>query len=703
MRTYSFSAATPVWLGDPTVQNALQGFYADVNKPTSPVTLALTASTFYRLFVNGSFLHAGPARCAKGFFRVDEIDLTPYLTQEKNRIAIEVTGYNCNSFAYLRQPSFFQGELRQNGTVIAATGSKEQPFFGIELTHRVQKTPRYSYQRPYTEVYLVTPHTDDWRTDLTVTGVLPATVVGGTWMQRGLPLHTFPRYTACWYAQGCADDLPGKSGNFSQRYIDPEETNLDLFSVSELETKLQNEVNDFTFTLTEETPKTLPWILPAGSYADGTLGKIKTGFFTLRVTVSAPTELYLFFSEKKDRTGAVNPTRTGECIDAVKWTLTEAGDYTLRTAEPYGAQVVRLIAKDASVTVKDFALEAYEYPATVSEPKIPVTPKLQKIYQAAKESFIQNAADIFMDCPTRERAGWLCDSFFEGRVEWMLNRDLCVEQNFIENFGLPKTFEDLPHGMLPMCYPADIMSGEYIPQWSIWFFLEVQDYARRGGDQELVASLRQRYEDLYAFFCQYENELGLLESLPSWNFVEWSFANQLTQDVNYPTNMLYTAFLRAGAELYGKTELTEKAQKIAQTVREHSFDGSYFRDRDLRKDGVLTPTPDCTETCQYYAFFFEIATPETYPELWQKLITVFGPDRDAEKIEPQIHRSNAFIGNYLRLDVLRRYGLKEKMLSEIEGYFYAMATETGTLWEHMSDGASCDHGFASYVIYLMCE
>jgi alpha-L-rhamnosidase len=186
--------------------------------------------------------------------------------------------------------------------------------------------------------------------------------------------------------------------------------------------------------------------------------------------------------------------------------------------------------------------------------------------------------------------------------------------------------------------------------------------------------------------------------------VEWSLANELTGGMNYPTNMLYTAFLKAGAELYGKAELTEKAEKIADVIRTRSFDGNYFRDHDVRNaQGVLEQMIDRTETCQYYAFYFGIATPETYPVLWEKLTTVFGPDRDAKTVEAEIHQANAFIGNYLRLEILRRYGLREKMLGEIEDYFYVMSQRTGTLWEHMNDMHSCDHGFASYVIYLMKE
>ncbi|MBQ2880698.1 MAG: hypothetical protein IJE40_00370, partial [Clostridia bacterium] len=95
------------------------------------------------------------------------------------------------------------------------------------------------------------------------------------------------------------------------------------------------------------------------------------------------------------------------------------------------------------------------------------------------------------------------------------------------------------------------------------------------------------------------------------------------------------------------------------------------------------------------------ASPETHPKLWKTLTEDFGPYRVKEGKYPNIHPANAFIGNYLRLDILYRYGLHSQLLDEIKGYFLYMAEKTGTLWENISDTASCNHGFASYVAYWL--
>ena len=114
-------------------------------------------------------------------------------------------------------------------------------------------------------------------------------------------------------------------------------------------------------------------------------------------------------------------------------------------------------------------------------------------------------------------------------------------------------------------------------------------------------------------------------------------------------------------------------------------------------------TGNRSETCQYYAFFTGVATIEEYPELWNKLLTEFGPERIQKGLYPEIWPSNAFIGNFLRLELLLREGKYQQLLDECVGYFEYMADRTGTLWENQTDNASCNHGFTSYAAVFILE
>jgi hypothetical protein len=162
--------------------------------------------------------------------------------------------------------------------------------------------------------------------------------------------------------------------------------------------------------------------------------------------------------------------------------------------------------------------------------------------------------------------------------------------------------------------------------------------------------------------------------------------------------MMWAEVLDVMNRLYGRKDLAEEAAKIRETVRRQSWNGQWFCDNAVRgKDGALRLSGECTETCQYYAFYFRTATPQSHPELWKTMVEDFGPKRKQTKKHPKIWPSNAFIGNYLRLECLSREGLSSQILDEMQGFFLYMAERTGTLWEHDRTSASCCHGFASHV------
>ena len=142
-----------------------------------------------------------------------------------------------------------------------------------------------------------------------------------------------------------------------------------------------------------------------------------------------------------------------------------------------------------------------------------------------------------------------------------------------------------------------------------------------------------------------------------------------------------------------RPELLRRALRLRRLIRLRAYNGLFFRDN--------AQSEECTEVCQYYAFFTGVADRESCPELYNTLKTQFGPGRRENNSYPEVAFANAFIGNYLRLEMLSENNEREQVLRELEGYFLGMAQRTGTLWEHDSPQASCNHGFASHVLYWL--
>jgi alpha-L-rhamnosidase len=688
--------ATPVWPeGRETEMNLLVGFrtVVDVPEPTS-ATLRIAAASLYRAFLHGAFLGHGPARAARGFHRADEwpVELSP----GPSILAIEVVGYNVNSYYLLDQPAFLQAEVVAGGRCLAATG---EAFEAAVLAWKLRRVHRYGGQRTFSEVYRLTDGFDAWRSDPAAPfGALPCAMQPRkTLLPRGVPYPEFAIHEPVGRVSAgeVERDVPVKEhwkGHFVT-HIGPDRKG---FHEEELEAVPMLELQETRSRRKKGEGAPRPLSLGANRFAILDFGVNRTGFLRARVTCRRPTRLFFTFDEIL-RDGDIEFTRN-TTINLVAWDLAP-GTYDLETFEPYTLRYLKLTTFEGDCDVEGVALRELAHPESGRAAFAASDRRLDTLFEAGRETFRQNALDIFMDCPSRERAGWLCDSFFTARVAPDLCGNTAVERNFIENFRLPERFEHLPDGMLPMCYPADHLGGRFIPNWAMWFVLQLEEYLARSGDREMVDALRGRVLALLDYFRPFENDDGLLESLESWVFLEWSRANDFTQDVNYPSNALYAGTLAAAARLYGRPDLADRADRVRAAVREQAFDGAFFVDNALRRSGTLTPTRNTTETCQYYLFTFDVATPETHPELWRTLVEQFGPARDPLTTFPDVHPSNAFIGNVLRLELLARHGLRRQLLDEMIGYYLWMAERTGTLWEHMDDDGSCNHGFAAHVCH----
>jgi alpha-L-rhamnosidase len=698
----AFLSAKPIWpKGREREKNLTVGFRTSFKAPAEEkVVLRATGSTIYRVYLNGNFLAHGPARGPHGFFRVDEWDLTPGLQPGMNFVAFEVAGYNVNSYYVLDQLSFLQAEVVAGGKILASTGGSGAPFTAAILPERVQKVQRFSFQRPFSEVYRLAPGYDRWRLDASAARGETKVAVQPT--KALLPRRVeYPDYVVrqpAWLvSQGLVKTGVKVEHPWKDRSLTAIGPKLGGYPENELETipslELQTVANATNHLVNRPWTPHQSAVLASNGWEIVDFGCNLTGFVGAKLYCRTKTRLFLTFDEILSNED-VDFKRLG-CVNIISYEL-QPGTYEVESIEPNTLRYLKLIVLQGDCEVQNLYLREYAGAGVWQAQFAASDEQLNRLFAAGRETFRQNALDIFMDCPSRERAGWLCDSFFTSRVAKDLCGDTRIEKNFFENFLLPAKFAYLPDGMLPMCYPADHNDGVFIPNWALWFVVELEEYLVRSGDRETVDALRPRVLRLFEYFKKFRNDDGLLENLESWVFVEWSAANSFVQDVNYPSNMLYAKALDAAGKMYGMSELSDDAQRIRETIRRQSYEDGFFADNAKRVNGQLQTTTNRTEVCQYFAFFFDVAKPETHPDLWQHLVKDFGPQRKQTKAFPDVHPANAFIGNVLRLELLSRYGRCQQLLDESLAYQLYMADRTGTLWENDGAYASCNHGFASH-------
>jgi len=671
--------ARKIWLKGLSREFNIQARFVTDICPANDTTLYITGATFYKVYWGGELIHYGPSPTATGYARVDVVKLARL--DRSAPLIIEVAGYNCNSYCAVKQESFVAAEVWQDGKLVAYTG---KDFSAYRVASRMQKTVRYSGQRHFSEV---------WNLDLSDEACeieeIHREIV---YLERRAPLPSISR--APINAAFCKSKFTYPK-DFDENYID--ETSLAVnrseFSFDEITTIPMARIAQMDYEIKEAR------VNAAQNIGEGELLAFEcknnsSGIFHLDFVASDGAKIILAFDERLEDGKFPFKLITSNVIE-----ITSSGACCFENFEIYAFKYFAIFVISGSVDIRrvekvDIKNAPDNLPCLNTDDE-----ELLAIYESALESLRCNTLGILTDCPSRERAGWLGDSTYIARAAYALTKDASVEADFIENF-LKHECDTIPTGMVPMCYPAEHPKGTFIPQYAMWFILQAYEFTKRMPDTH-QEGIHKTVMGILDYFVKFENEIGLLEDLPGWNFVEWSNANKWCKGVNFPTNMLYARALELVYEMYGDDSLLAKCENIRATVRSLSFDGNFFRDQALRdEDGVLIPCENISETCQYYAFYFCVAKEEDYPELVDGLVSEFGPDMDNY---PSIEKSNAWMGILLKLDLLYKWGKTDLLIAQIKGYFLEMARMTGTLWEHKTVAASLNHGFPSYVAKLLLD
>lgn len=708
-----FAEAAPVWLKDrEDVLNQMAGFYAGwtVANAAQPATLRITAADAYRVWVNGHHAGYGPARTAHGYARVDEWPLARWLQAGRNHLAIEVLSHGIDSYVYASQTPFLQAELLCGSQVLAATPAG---FTAFILPERVQKVERFSKQRPFTEAYALTPDCHAWREGMQP----PDSVPCGTMPERKLlPRHVLLPDFRCVgpvqvIAQGPVRQRIPPAEPFRSAARDAVGKQIGGYPVHELEFDLTQALQNLVFIDDPPAAREIPRTVAAGEQALYDFGRVQGGFVGIHLHCETRTRIFMIFDEIKQRD---EPFVLG--VGALTLALSP-GSHTFESFSPYSLRYLRVFSVEAPVQISSIYVREYAHPRCDATTYTGRSPVLQEVFAAGRQTFRTNSIDLFTDCPSRERGGYPCDAWFTAMAERVLTGESRVERNFLENYFLPEGFPGLPEGMVPHCYPSDTLGKRaYIPNWALWLVLELTDYCQRTRDSALQALAEPRIKALFAWFARHHNELGMLEDLPGWIFVEWSPANSLTDGVNHPTNMLYALCLDAAAALYARPDWAAQATALRQVIRETSWDGRWFADQSLRRNGTLQRTEPRTETCQYHALWMGIASDEQTAGVWPRLRDNWGPLRGLHMVpdgnvnawcleydpgipprpdDRELAPAGLLYGLLLRFDLLQRYGERTKLLDELGALFGPQARQTGTLWEHAKPFSSCNHGFAS--------
>lgn len=679
----------------------------------SGVVAKISARNVYRLYINDELVMHGPARTAHGYCRIDELDVTGYLEPGINHIAVEVVAYGHQSPLYngysndcTLEDGMLLAELECDGRVLCATG--RDPWQVCKIEARVPNAERISHSRECIEIY----HLDDqyylWK-------------YGKGAFVPALPVENEPVYLAHQallptLEESYFEDLVG----FGSCRIDPDKKLQPLFY--EQNAPAYDALDEHVAADCRRTVETAFGGVCAeygdeglvlwgdeGMYATFDGGQSRVGFIRLVVSCERAGIIDVVHSELLDTDGSVPYYHN--CVARLHL---PAGLSEFISMEPSLVRYIKLYFRGTgAVTVHSLSVLDDAYPDEHLSSFLCSDDNVNRLYGAAKKTLLLNTLDIFMDCPERERGGWLCDSLWTGRAAALMLSDARVEREFLENFLLtpePGMF----HGFFPEVYPAnkpDYRAMTGITTWSFWLGCEIAEYINRTGDVVFRDTYAPRVQAFVKGTRDFVGKSGLLENLP-WLFIDWSQSNrgENNQPVSTAANALYAYMLIALGNAFHKPAWVRMGVQTRKILREAIVgngeigDVKYIPDSfGVDENGNLHAKGYYSEAAMYTALWSGLFAKGEAPLLDREIIEKMGPAPKYAK-DPMVGGSNLFIGLCIRLDLLCRMGAYDKMYEDMLAIYMPQLREgPGTLWENAAiDTSSRCHGFTAHAgVHLM--
>lgn len=421
--------------------------------------LCITADDYYKLYVNGHFIGQGPAQGYAFHYNYNEWNLSAYLHEGTNVIAVHVYYQGCVN-RYYNSADLRQGMIAElhteHGLVLATDGS-----WRYRVACEFGPADTVGYETQYLENI-------DQR--LANVGWIEVEYDDREWL----------------YARE----------NHQADYILVKQSTPPL-SVYRLKPQ------------SVRTVRKGDYVIDFGQEVTGQFEMVACGDPGEQIIIRCGEELY-------ESSQTVRYDMRCNCKYEETWTLSGNRD-TLRQYEYKAFRYVEVLGLPGTIDVNSFAAMVRHYPLDEQAMTFESNNELlNQIWSICKKGVQFSAQENFVDCPSREKGQYLGDNTVIGHSHMYISGDLRLFKKAIRDFALTST---VCPGLLAVA-PGHFMQeiADFSLQWPIQLLL----YYEHSGDKEFLQEMLPVAEGILAYFQKYEREDGLLENVKEkWNLVDW--------------------------------------------------------------------------------------------------------------------------------------------------------------------------------------
>jgi hypothetical protein len=422
------------------------------------VTMRISADDYYKLYINGHFVAQGPAPSYIENYRYNELDITPYLQQGENMIAVHVY------YQGLINRAWVSGDNRQG--MIADLFVDGEYLCGTDETWKWKEAPEYSggkygYDSQFVENIDFTKKEVDWK-------LLSSSDEG--------------------YANVVA---------YEEYAYDFREEAAVLLDVYEIKPQEIVHVREGV------------WFMDFGTEI--------TGVFSMKIQGEPGQKVRVLCGEELDANEPYMARYKMRCNCCYEDELTLSGGMDEVEFYEYKAfRYVNVVTDNDCVDPSTFCAIVRHHPYQEVYRFHSDIPHLDEIWKLCANSVKWGVQEGYLDCPSREKGQYLGDFTVSGLAHLYVTGDSAHYKKALYDFASSAM---ICKGL--MCI-APCSQMQEIGDFSLQYPLQILNYYRYTDDLQAVQELYPVAKGIIEYFEQFEREDGLLDQASEkWNIVDW--------------------------------------------------------------------------------------------------------------------------------------------------------------------------------------
>ena len=700
----------------------------------------ITVDGRYQLFVNSKRVGRGPGRSSPEFQRIDQLDLTPYLREGKNCIAILVHVYGADTAWYEQSRDYWQGIFGDGGlyfdAVIENDGSKtilsDRHWRCMQSHAWKQDVPKSGWGQDFIEDFDARKMPADWNE----TGFDDSDWPHATEMV----LHTDTND----HAKGWMDIepfptlIPREIPALTESAVAPEKI-VGIYSVEpgsdlSVDERIYKEgliagtdtsVSNADALLADDDRYTVIHTEPGKDIAILIRFKrLHSGFpfieidanggeiIELAVAETIPGE-YLGEAEDLPR---IRRVTFMDCAHVFRYTA-RPGQQRFEKFEWTAVSYMQIVVRNApkGLRIRHAGSVYTHYPVENLGAFECSDDMLNQLWEIGRYTTLQCTHDAWEDCPGREKRQWLGD----GIVHYLIGAAAFgpSTQAIDRQFLLHGMESQRPDGLLQMFAPGDNhRDGIIIPDFCLHWICASHHYFIHTGDLDTIEQVFPAIQKVLDWFKRQTGPNQLIDNLPYWHFIEWAHMDRNGESATI--NAMLAGANAAAADLanaLGYQRAEDAYRKRASDIADSLNTRHWNEQRGLYVDSVDAETGIQSKRVGQQAnaamIYWDIAPVDRWERMVEqitsteklKLTAVPPMVIEAEDFDEQhdIVLANTYFSHFVfsALAKARRFDLALEQMRRL--YEPMLATGTTTLWESFDPEASLCHAFSASPVYQL--